>query len=349
MNRYRLISPVATYRPEDGQWWLCPQSNMALDVVYHSSNLLLPLENQPKTTLGEGNTPMIKLTNLSAKLGFKLWAKCEFINPTGSFKDRGSLVEILKAVELNKKGVVCASTGNMAASLSAYAASTDLSCVVVVPADTPKSKLKQAMVCGAKLERVDGNYDQCVTIAETIARSNNYFLCGDYVIRREGQKSIGWELAQNNLEIDAIVIPIGNGTVATATMKGFEEKRGEKKLPKLIGVQAKNVNPIEVAWKNKQSIKPINNTQTVASAFNVGNPLDGYLVLNWLEKSRGLMTIVSDNEILEAQQILATTEGIFVESTAATTLAGILKIKQKFLDKSVVLVLTGSGLKERHE
>jgi threonine synthase len=347
LNKYQLVSPVASYEPSAGQWWLCPQSQLALDVVYESDELLLPLSNKPTITLGEGKTPLLELKNLSRLTECKLWAKCEFLNPTGSFKDRGSVVEVSKALELGNQGIVCASTGNMAASLAAYAAQTGLECVVVVPAATPESKLQQALVCGATLEKVDGNYDQCVRVAETIAKNKNYFLCGDYVIRREGQKSIGCELAESNLEIDTIVVPVGNGTVAVAAMKGFDEKRGAKKLPKLIGIQAEKVNPIEKAWRCKQEISALQNTQTIASAFNVGNPLDGYLVLDWLDKSGGSMDVVSDAELLLAQKMLAASEGIFVESTAATTLAGVLKNKQQFQGQVVVLILTGSGLKER--
>lgn len=347
MNKYKIISPVAQYLPKDGQWWLCPQSKLALDIEYEKDDVLLPLSKKPSLTLGEGTTPLLKLSNLSKKVGFELWAKCEFLNPTGSFKDRGSVVEISKAVELGKNGIVCASTGNMAASLSAYAAKTNLECIVVVPAKTPESKLQQALVCGAKLKKVKGSYDECVSVAEKIAKDKDYFLCGDYVIRREGQKTIGWELAQSKVNIDSIVVPVGNGTLGVAVMKGFDEKRNNQKLPKFIGIQAENANPLEIAWENNQEIQPMQNTQTIASAFNVGNPLDGYLVLDWINKSKGSLLTVSDEEIVEAQESLATQEGFFVETTAATTLAGILKTKERFKNQSVVIVLTGSGLKER--
>jgi threonine synthase len=347
MNNYTVVSPVARYLPVDGQWWLCPESQLALDVEYKTNELLLPLTQPPALTLGEGNTPLLKLERLSQMFGIELWAKCEFLNPTGSFKDRGSVVEIAKALELGKKGVVCASTGNMAASLSAYAAKAGLRCRVVVPASTPESKLQQALVCGSTLEKVAGNYDVCVSVAEKIAVREDYFLCGDYVIRREGQKSIGWELAKCGVDFDAVVVPVGNGTVGVAVMKGMAEKSRGRKNSKFIGIQANGANPIEVAWKNNTVIEPQQNTQTVASAFNVGNPLDGYLVLNWLGRTDGLMLAVSDTEILEAQEFLAEDEGLFVETTAATTLAGVVKSKEEFEGQSVVLILTGSGLKER--
>lgn len=347
MNQYMITSPVAEYSPRDGQWWLCPKSKLALDVKYTDTGILLPLVKEPDISLGEGNTPLLRLTNLSQEFEVDIWAKCEFLNPTGSFKDRGSVSEISKALELNKNGVVCASTGNMAASLAAYAANVRLGCIVVVPDKTPETKLQQAQVCGAILKKVDGNYDSCVAIAQKIADQKNYFLCGDYVIRREGQKSVGWELALSGIKMDSIVAPVGNGTIGVATIKGFDEKRGKKKLPRFVGVQAENVNPIELAWKNQQNIKPMKNGTTIASAFNVSNPLDGYLVLNWLAKSNGLMLTVNDEEIIQAQILLAMKEGLFVETTAASTLAGIVKNKQEFHNQSVVIILTGSGLKER--
>ncbi len=347
MSSYQLVSPAARYSSNDNQWWLCPKSGLALDVCYKDSDLLLPLSKQPSVSLGEGNTPLLNLENLSNELDIDLWAKCEFLNPTGSFKDRGSVVEISKAVELCKEGIVCASTGNMAASLSAYAAKAGLKCIVVVPEGTPESKLQQALACGATLKEVEGAYDDCVTVAEKIAQKRNFFLCGDYVLRREGQKSIGWELARFNKKLDAILVPVGNGTVGVAIIKGLSEKIGEKKLPKFVGIQAEGVNPVEKAWKNQSGIRPIKNTKTIASAFNVGNPLDGYLVIDWLRKTKGMMLLVTDDEILLAQKLLATREGLFVETTAATTLAGLLKNKNEFGDQSVVLILTGSGLKER--
>lgn len=346
MNRYKLFSPTTQYSASDNQWWLCPKSNLALDVEYQDKSILLPLSQLPVVSLGEGNTPLLKLKNLSQELGMQLWAKCEFLNPTGSFKDRGSAVEVSKALELGTTGVVCASTGNMAASLSAYAAKTALQCIVVVPAQTPETKLRQALICGAKLKKVAGNYDECVAVAQEIAQKQRYFLCGDYVVRREGQKSIGWELAQSGLEIDAIVVPVGNGTVGVAVMKGFFEKALNKRLPLFIGIQGEHSNPIEKAWRVGKKIKALAKTQTIASAFDVGNPLDGWLVLDWLEKSKGVMNVASDEEIRQAQKLLAEEEGLYVETASAATLIGVLKNREALQGQTVVLILTGSGLKE---
>ncbi len=297
-------------------------------------------------SLGEGNTPLLRLANLSRELNCDLWAKCEFINPTGSFKDRGSVTEILEAIRQEKNGVVCASTGNMAASLSAYAAQANLECIVVVPKKTPESKLRQALICGARLEKVIGTYDDCVAVAKNIANTKNYYLCGDYEVRRIGQRSIGWELAKSKINFAAVVVPVGNGTVGIAIMEGLLEKKGLQQLPQFIGIQAETANPIEIAWKENKKIIFQRNTQTVASAFNVGSPLDGDLVLEWLQKSNGSMLSVNDSEIIQAQNILAQKEGLFVETTAASTLASVLKNPRLFRDKRIVLVLTGSGLKE---
>lgn len=346
MNNYQLITPVSKYSSTDNQWWLCPQSSLPLDVEYANSSLLLPLKTKPTLTLGEGNTPLLKLNNLSKQLSFALWAKCEFTNPTGSFKDRGSVVEICKAIELKKKGVVCASTGNMAASLAAYAARAGIACIVVVPKETPENKLRQALICKAKLNKIAGNYDDCVEIAQKIAKEKDFFLCGDYVLRREGQKSIGWELAKSQIVFDGIVVPVGNGTVGIATIKGFAEKTNSlTKLPKLIGVQAKQINPIEKAWNTASEIKTTKKSSTIASAFNVNSPLDGQLFINWLKKTKGMMFAVDDKEIMQAQKILASEEGLFVEPTASATLASLIKNKDQFKQQQLVMILTGSGMK----
>lgn len=296
-------------------------------------------------SLGEGNSPLIKLNNLKIALKWpgELWAKCEFLNPTGSFKDRGSLTEVTQAIKLGKKGLVCASTGNMAASLSAYAARAKLKCVVFVPETTPTAKLNQAIICGAKLKKAKGSYDTCVSQAKTFAKKNNYLLCGDYELRRLGQSTVGLELAKSDINFDAFIVPVGNGTLGCAIAQGFS---AYGQFPQFIGVQGKGADPIAKAWKNKTLIKPINAPKTVASAMNVGNPLDGQLTLEWVNRTKGEMLSVSNQEIASAKKLLAQTEGIFVESATAATLAGLLKIPS-LTPQATVLILTGTGLKER--
>ena len=322
----------------DNEWWLCPSCQGSLVV----DSQAIPVD-AGMISLGEGNTPLVKLRNLSSELGCDLWAKCEFTNPTGSFKDRGSIVELSVALQLEKQGVVCASTGNMAASLSAYAAKAGLPCKVVVPEATPAGKLRQATLCGAMLIRVKGGYDDCVAIAERIADEENYFLCGDYALRREGQKSIGRELARKGF--DAFIVPVGNGTVGIATIQGLAEAE-DGKLPRFIGIQAAEINPIEEAWRTKRAIKPKPAGATIASAMNVREPLDGQLTLMWVAKAGGLLTTVTDREIECARELLAKKEGLYVERTAAAGLAMLLRDKEQYIGQKLVIILTGSGLKD---
>lgn len=302
------------------------------------------MKNQNKTiTIGEGNTPLLRLGNLENILNWKgqLWAKAEYQNPTGSFKDRGSVTEINEAIKQKKKGVVCASTGNMAASLAAFATKYQLPCLVIVPRNTPKTKLKQALIYGAQLIEVDGNYDYCVNKAKKIAKDKNFLLCGDYELRRAGQSVIGKELAESKINFDSFIVPVGNGTIGCAVSQGFARIN---KFPAFIGVQGKNADPLVKAFEKKSiSFVPIKNPQTIASAMNVGHPLDGELTLNWVYKTNGLILSVSDGEIITAQKQLATAEGIYVEPAAAATVAVLNKLLNR--NQIIVLILTGNGLK----
>lgn len=299
---------------------------------------------KPNISLGESNTPLLRLTNLEQVMAWRgeIWAKCEYISPTGSFKDRGSVAEVALTQSQKKAGVVCASTGNMAASLSAYSAKAKLECVVFVPTGTPKTKLEQATICGATIQEVDGNYDLCVEMAKKYAKSNNYMLCGDYEIRRRGQSSIGLELAESKVNIDAFIVPLGNGTVACGISEGLAT---HGLFPKLIGVQGQNASPIYQAFISKTKITPISNPQTIGSAMNVGKPLDGTLTLDWIQKTGGSIYDSSDQDITMSKSILATAEGLYVESAAAATVSILPKYPNK--DETIVLILTGSGLKER--
>lgn len=294
-------------------------------------------------TLGEGNTPLLRLYSIEKKLGWQgnLWAKCEYQNPTGSFKDRGSIVEISEAIRQKKSGVVCASTGNMAASLSAYAARAKLPCRVVIPKGTQPGKIKQSLANGAYIVEVKGNYDACVEKARELAQEKRLLLCGDYELRRNGQQSAGEELAKSKIVFDAFVVPVGNGTLGCAISQGFAKYNV---FPSFIGVQGQGADPIYQAWKNGNTVVPLSQPNTIASAMNVGNPLDGALTLEWVKKTKGLLFSVLDEEIVASQKLLAQTEGIFVEKAAAATVAGLQKLTNPKLN--TVLILTGSGLKE---
>jgi len=291
-----------------------------------------------------GNTPLVRLYNLEKELNWKgqLWAKNEFLNPTGSFKDRGSITEINAAIAGKKKGVVCASTGNMAASLSSFAAKNNISCTVIVPKNTPDGKIKQARICGATILTVKGSYDDCVEKAKTYSIENNFLLCGDYELRRIGQTTVGIELAKCGIDFDAFIAPIGNGTLGSAIAQGFAMYG---KFPKFIGVQGKGADPIYQAWKNRSKIiSPILNPDTTASAMNVGNPLDGLLTLDLIAKTDGQMFVVSDLEIKKDQSFIAKNEGLYIEKSAAATVSVIKKIIDRTL--TIVLIFTGNGLKE---
>lgn len=294
-------------------------------------------------SLGEGNTSLIRLINLEKTLNWKgeIWAKAEYQNPTGSFKDRGSITEISEAIRLNKRGVVCASTGNMAASLSAYATRVNLDCFIVIPDQTPPAKLRQAVICGAKLMPTKGSYDACVLRAKTIALKNNLLLCGDYKLRRTGQRTVGVELAQSSVRFDAFIVPVGNGTLGCAISEGFALCN---QYPSFIGVQGQGADPIYSAWKKNSLIIPTLQPKTIASAMNVGNPLDGNLTLEWVRKTKGSILSVSNKEMIKAQNLLAKTEGIFVELAGAASVASLIKITRIY--QRMVLILTGSGLKE---
>ena len=297
------------------------------------------MKNRNKITIGEGNTPLLRLEHLENLLNWKgqLWAKAEYQNPTGSFKDRGSVTEISEAIRQKKNGIVCASTGNMAASLAAFATKYQLPCLVIIPENTPKSKLQQTLICGAKLIEVEGNYDSCVKKAKQLAKKKNYFLCGDYELRRIGQSTIGEELANSGVNFDTFIVPVGNGTVGCAVSQGFAKYN---KFPAFIGVQGEGADPLTKAFEKRfTDFDLITNPQTIASAMNVGNPLDGGLTLNWVYKTNGLMLSVTD----KAQRLLATTEGLYVEPASAATVAILLKIPNRY--KRIVLILTGNGLK----
>lgn len=313
-------------------------------------------------TLGEGNTPLLKLKNIAKELNLSnLYAKVEGQNPTGSFKDRGSLLEIIKAKELGCNEIVLASTGNMGSSLALYCAHAKLKCTVVVPENTPDGKIAQITAAGAKLIRHTGNYSECARMAIKLADQKNIYLGGDYVYRQEGQKVSAWEMLQQ-LEWkvpDYIIVPIGNGTNASALAKGFLEAKKLgfiKNLPAIIGVQAKNVQPVVKAFEKgvkNNKIPEYNASPTIATAMDVSNPLDGIKLINYMSKlAESDMIAVSDQKMQEDQLYLAKTEGIYVESTSAATLSGLRKLmlKKKFKKSSrIVLILTGNGLKDSPE
>lgn len=315
-----------------------------------------PIINLEKIiTLNEGGTPLHYCGNLSKRFKIKnLYIKNEGANPTGVFKDRGTLVEVTKALEMGAKAVCLASTGNMAASVSAYCSIAKIPCYVLVPEGTPIGKLAQTLSYGARIIQVRGTYSDCARLAVKMSEKHGFYLAGDYVFRREGQKSQAYEIAEQLgwKAPDYVVCPIGCGTNLSAIWKGFKELKMLDlidNLPKLIGVQPEGCNVVVKAFRTKKKIVPMDKPDTVCSAVAAGYPLDGEIILKAMKESKGSSVQVSDEETLLTEQLLAKEEAIFVEPSGALGIAAIEELaKKKFFkpDDVVVCVATGNGLKD---
>lgn len=310
-------------------------------------------------SLNEGGTGLHSCQRLGKRLGIRqLYVKNEGENPTGSFKDRGMTVGVTKAVELGVKSVICASTGNTSASLAAYAAKAGLQCAVLIPSGKiAYGKLSQAMIYGAKVIQVRGNFDQALDVVLKLSEKhrNIYLLNSINPFRIEGQKSLGYEICdQLNQEApDRIVVPVGNAGNISAIWKGFKEfhKLGlVKTLPKMTGIQAAGSAPIAQAIKNgKDEIVPVAQPETVATAIRIGAPVSWKKALKAIRESHGTAETVTDAEILDAQKLLAQVEGLFVEPASASSIAGLKKLIENGEideDERVVCVTTGHGLKD---
>jgi len=308
--------------------------------------MFYPVNPKNKISMNEGGTPLIK-----SKLFDNVWFKLEATNPTGSFKDRGSTVEVTKAMELGVKKVCCASTGNMGASVAAYCARADIECKIFLPESTASNKVKQIMSYGTDIVRVRGDYVEALKQCEEFAKKSHWYLMGDYTYRGEGEKSVGFEIADqmNWIVPNYVLAPMGNGTLIYAMWDAFQElqtMRLTDKLPRMIGFQSEGCSPIVNAYKkNLKSVEPANNPKTIATAIECGDPLDGKKALLALRNSEGFAESLTDNEILEAQKLLAREEGLFVESSGAVSVAGYLRVRKK-LGGKIVCVLTGHGLKD---
>jgi len=310
-------------------------------------------------TLGEGGTGLHRSEHLGAELGLKnLYVKNEGENPTGSFKDRGMTVGVTKALELGARHVICASTGNTSASLAAFAARAGIKCTVLIPSGKiAYGKLSQAMIHGAKVLQVRGNFDQALEFVLKLADKHKdiYLLNSINPFRIEGQKSLGYEICEQlNCEPpDRIVIPVGNAGNISAVWKGLTEfyKLGYiKKLPKMTGIQAAGSAPIAQAIKKgNDKIVPVENPETIATAIRIGAPVSWKKAVNAIHESKGTAETVTDEEILDAQKILARIEGIFVEPASASSIAGLKKLVNNGViskDERVVCITTGHGLKD---
>jgi len=338
------------------------KSKMNLDYFRQSPpNLLkylplLPITQQAEfITLRESATPLIKSRKLGRNMGVELFLKVEGKNPTGSFKDRGTAVEVSVAREKGAKAIILASTGNMAASCACYAAAAGIPCFILVPEGVPPGKLSQVLAFGGHIVQVKGTYNDAADLAYKIAVEMGFYLAGDYAFRLEGAKTAAFEVIDQMLfqVPDYLVVPIGCGTNIGGYYKGFMDyyRLGLiDRLPRIIGVQATGAQAVVNSFDEKRNdIQILPSISTLASAIAVANPIDGLKALEAINNTNGYAIAVTDNEILAAQHRMAKEEGIFAESSAAATIAGLQKlIDQGKIDahKKVLCILTGDGLKD---
>lgn len=304
-------------------------------------------ENTPSLTLNEGNTPLVHLVNLSKELGIELYGKIEGANPTGSFKDRGMVFAVAKAIEDGAKCVICASTGNTSAAAAAYATRAGIQSIVVIPkGKVALGKLAQACMYGAKIIEIDGNFDDALNIVRQVSETTPVALVNSVnPYRIEGQKTASFEIVDGlGKAPDFLCIPVGNAGNITAYWKGFKEYNDAKGtgLPKMFGFEAEGAAAIVKG-------EAIANPETVATAIRIGNPASWKLAEAARDESGGIIDMVTDEEILEAYKLIAGKEGIFVEPGSAASLAGVIKsVKAGEIPagSQVVTVFTGNGLKD---
>lgn len=305
-------------------------------------------------SLLEGDTPLIKAVNLPGKLGLDLdiYLKFDGANPTGSFKDRGMTLALSKAVESGSKAVICASTGNTSASAAAYAARAGIKAIVVIPEGRiALGKLAQALIHGAYALQIKGNFDEALKIVKMVVEKYPVTLVNSInPFRIEGQKSAAFEVCdQLGFAPQYHALPVGNAGNITAYWKGYKDYLNADKiqrLPKMLGFQAAGAAPIVFGH-------PVERPKTIATAIRIGNPANWQAAVTARDESAGRIDSVTDEEILSAYKIIASTEGIFCEPASAASLAGVVKLykegyfeKTKTKDKTVVCTLTGNGLKD---
>ena len=311
----------------------------------------LPLRRGESTvTLFEGNTPLIPARKLAAVIqpDLEILLKCEGFNPTGSFKDRGMTVAVSKAVEEGTRSVICASTGNTSASAAAYAARAGLKAAVLIPeGKIALGKLSQAMMHGAHVIQVEGNFDESLEIVVRISQDYPITLVNSLnPYRIEGQKTAAFEVCDVLGDAPTYhALPVGNAGNITAYWKGYREYKQANRtdnLPKMLGFQAEGAAPIVRGHI-------VERPETIATAIRIGNPASWRGAETAIRESGGLIDMVGDDEIIEAYRLVARTEGIFCEPASAASIAGVIKLSRKdFFKKgqSVVCTLTGHGLKD---
>ncbi len=322
---------------------------MKKGVLFRYKDFLPLTPKTPLFSIGEGDTPLIKCDELAKLTGCgELYFKLEGCNPTGSFKDRGMVVAVAKAIEAGSKAIICASTGNTSASAAAFAAYTGLKAIILIPkGKIARGKLAQAIVYGAKIVAIDGNFDQALKLVRALSEKHEVTLVNSINPHRiEGQKTAAFEIVDTLGDApDRLFIPVGNAGNITAYWKGFVEyhKVGRaKRRPKMMGFQAEGAAPIVRGHI-------IEEPKTVATAIRIGNPASWQKAVEARDESGGVIGMVSDEEILQSQKLLARKAGIFGEPASAASLAGLIKLSRNGFDFSqerVVCIVTGTGLKD---
>jgi threonine synthase len=312
---------------------------------------LLDLPSHTKTvSLLEGNTPLIKADNLARHLGggFELFIKYEGLNPTGSFKDRGMTAAVSEAAGRDATTVICASTGNTAASAAAYAARGGMRSIVLIPqGKVAAGKLAGAIAYGAQVIQIDGSFDDALTMVVEITNKHPICLVNSInPYRIEGQKTASFEICDVlGSAPDWLCLPVGNAGNITAYWAGFKQYHEVKSmgLPQVLGVQAAGAAPLVLGH-------PVENPETVATAIRIGKPARGEQALQAAEESKGKIIAATDEQILSMQKLLSTLEGIWVEPASATGLAGLaIEIEKRNLNpkgKRIVAICTGHGMKD---
>jgi len=322
---------------------------MVPGVIERYREFLEVTDSTPAVSLGEGSTPLVRSQSIGDAVGCKdLYFKLEGCNPTGSFKDRGMVLAIAKALEAGKTRIICASTGNTSASAAAYGARYQLETLVLVPAgEIALGKLAQAMAYGARILAVNGSFDQALSAVRGIAELMDIELVNSVnPYRIQGQKTGAFEIVDElGAAPDFLCIPVGNAGNITAYWMGFTEYQSKgraESTPRMMGFQAAGAAPIVLG-------EPVARPETIATAIRIGNPASWEQAEAARDESNGIIDMVDDNEIIDAYLRLAREEGIFCEPASAASVAGLIKLPELGVDvsgKTVVCILTGNGLKD---
>ncbi|MFN3927706.1 MAG: threonine synthase [Pseudanabaenaceae cyanobacterium] len=326
----------------------CPMAQQGCGLICRYSALLPVTATTPVVTLHEGNTPLVFLPNLSRAIGrgVQVYVKLEGLNPTGSFKDRGMTMALSKAKEAGSTAVICASTGNTSASAAAYAKRAGMKAFVLIPdGKIALGKLAQALMYGAEVIAIEGNFDQALGIVRQMSAEYPITLVNSLnPYRLQGQKTAAYEIvAALGRAPDWLCIPVGNAGNISAYWLGFQEYKQLGKIaqtPKMLGFQAWGAAPLVTGTV-------FDHPETIASAIRIGNPANWQMALQVKAESGGDFYAVTDEEILYAYRFLAGEEGIFCEPASAASVAGLLKLKETVPPAiTIVCILTGNGLKD---